>query len=428
MMANWAAPRRVSRLSTSPSPQCSRLITLSPELAELSSTATILPRSESFSAVSVHCSDLSADESLRPAIALLEGGDAPRAWAEIRPLAESGQGVATLLGGAIALQAGAVDDGIASLERALDGMVAENSAEKGRIVLAFSDEGMLVFHLNELAAIALLVYGYARAGRDQDAVQLAAQAHTMVGAEAFLALHLLLMRDRGRWVELLDAAAAANPNDRGRFEIALLKGQALENTDRRSEALDLYADLARINEDLTWLEEARRRIDRIIEWTDSQLDDLEAAGDGFAEEPLATPGAPSPPAPQPPTVAPPLRISTDGALFEFIPEPYLDGSVSLITLAKVPQPSSPDAWIERHLEGPSDVVLEQFDASSDSEWKPVLRGLLAAAAEEDDDAERLAEVIGDQAVSRYVSKLSRWTQAGVLVYLGGDAARAQGRR
>jgi len=133
---------------------------------------------------------------------------------------------------------------------------------------------------------------------------------------------------------------------------------------------------------------------------------------------LATPGAPSPPAPQPPTVAPPLRISTDGALFEFIPEPYLDGSVSLITLAKVPQPSSPDAWIERHLEGPSDVVLEQFDASSDSEWKPVLRGLLAAAAEEDDNAERLAEVIGDQAVSRYVSKLSRWTQAGVLVYLG----------
>jgi hypothetical protein len=35
----------------------------------------------------------------------------------------------------------------------------------GAVVFAFSDEGMIVFDVNSLAGVGLLVYAYARAGR-----------------------------------------------------------------------------------------------------------------------------------------------------------------------------------------------------------------------------------------------------------------------
>ncbi len=58
----------------------------------------------------------------------------------------------------------------------------------------------------------------------------------MTGTEALLALNLWLLRDKGRWEELVAAADEGNPNDLGRFEIQLLRGVALSNLDQLEEA------------------------------------------------------------------------------------------------------------------------------------------------------------------------------------------------
>ena len=130
----------------------------------------------------------------------------------------------------------------------------------GAVVLAFSDEGMIKFDANALAGVALLIFAYARAGRGEDAVTLARDAHRVVGAEGFLALQLLLLRDNERWHDLLAAAEAADPHDHGRFEIMLQKARALEKTGRSTEALRAYNDLAIIDFDLPWLVAARQRL------------------------------------------------------------------------------------------------------------------------------------------------------------------------
>ena len=123
----------------------------------------------------------------------------------------------------------------------------------GAIVFAFSDEAMLMFDVNSGAALALLVFAYARDGRSDDAVRLADKAFQITGAHAYLVLQLWLLRDAERWDDMLLAAERADPEDRARFEIDLLCARAFEASGHDVDALERYRRVGAIDVDLIWV-------------------------------------------------------------------------------------------------------------------------------------------------------------------------------
>ncbi len=287
------------------------MIELHPELTSLAPTCRILPRIEDWPAVHITLSDLELHPSLVSAAEPLAHGDTEAAWQALRAEVQTSP-LAALVGGGIGLQAGDTSGAIDALEASLSAAVIEVPPVNGAVVLSFTDEGMIVFDLNSLAGVGLLVYAYARAGRREDAVELAEAAHRVIGAEGFLALELVLLRDAKRWDDLLAAAERADPSDIGRFEIQLLQAQALEEVGRRADADLIYSKMAQIEVDesevgLTWLRTVQRRCKAIEAGLGSdELDAGDLADTPTAYDPLnsrvAAPlsaGGPTPTSPSP---------------------------------------------------------------------------------------------------------------------------------
>jgi tetratricopeptide (TPR) repeat protein len=442
------------------------VVTLSADLRDLASTCPVLPRSREFApgeSSSVQISlEPATDDPLGRAVAHLEAGDTQGAWTLARPLVGTQGGDAALIGGALALAADDLDGAITALEGLLSGPTVSQQPVGGYVVLAFSDEGMLCFDVNSIAGIALLVFAYAREGRIDDAVELAAQAHRVVGAESLLALQLQLLRDEKRWEELLGAANSADPSDNGRFEIAMLRGQALEELGRDAEAISIYADVANIDADFAWIDEARHRLERLGGNADSaDLDDTVSGEHSLTSsyDPLRPAGLAGDrrcgprPAGQPPTRASSAQlVRVDLSLGG-----YLDGYVSVRPISAVQANTPAGTWLEPLRDSPQpklvtesspqgrqhwvnetvETVLNRLDAAIDAEprlvglrrqpdhdevaakqWQRVLAALLAAAAGSDDSVERLADVLVSQDARMYVEELGQWCDAFISTYIG----------
>ncbi len=276
------------------------MITLDPSLTELAPTCRAIPHYHDLGAVYLNLTDMPApDPALAGPLEVLKGGDVQGAYRLAGLPAREYDGLAAVVAGAIALQAGDAETGIASLERALSGPTFEGPPGDALIAFSFTDEGHLLFDVNSVGAVGLLIYAYARAGRSEEALELAETAHTIVGAEGFLALQLMLLRDAERWEALVTAAGGHDRDDRTRFEIKLLQGQALEELGREDEAMEIYDLLAYLGRDLepdeqlTWLTEATRRRDRLAGAGVAIADPLNNDDDALHEdEPRLQPVAP----------------------------------------------------------------------------------------------------------------------------------------
>jgi tetratricopeptide (TPR) repeat protein len=422
------------------------VVTLDPSLAELAPTCRILPHYRDLGAVYLNVTDMPApDASLVGALEVLKTGDIQHAYRLAGLPAREYDGPAALVAGAIALQAGDTDTGIATLERSLAGPAFEAPPDDALIALSFTDEGHLLFDIDSLGAVGLLIYAYARAGRSEEALELASTAHNVVGAEGFLALQLMLLRDAKRWEDLVTAAERHDPDDRGRFEIRLLQGQALEELGRREEAMEIYALMAYLgrdlepNEHLTWLTEATRRRDRLAREGvalpdafkgDEDLDDL------LADQPRYSPlrqaelpdetfvALPPPESPMPS----PQGTRHEGGAFLQLDGQGLSGYVKLS-----PVNDTGDYWIRllRETESP-EGVLEELDrvmessGADDLAWQRILAGLLACSAQRDDAAERLAAALSDPGSGRYIAAVPRWLDAMVSTSVGESSLISSG--
>jgi hypothetical protein len=333
------------------------------------------------------------------------------------------------------LQAGDTPAGIVALERALDGPAFEAPDEDGLIAFSFTDEGHLIFGVNSLGAVGLLIFAYARAGRDDDALDLAAETHRVVGAEGFLVFQMLLLRDAERWVDLVEAAAGHDPTDGARLEIRLLQGQALEELDRFDEAMQVYDGLARLgtalnpDEELPWLTEAALRRDRLaaagVFLPDAELDDdTKALADEPRYSPLRqaelpadaalAPGPPSTPMPAP------QGFQYEGAVFLELDAQVLSGSVAL----RHGFVESRNRWIQMVVDDGPKAALQELAlamntaGADDLVWQRLFAGLIGCAAGGEDAPKLLAEALRDPQASRYLAAVSRWFDGMVSVSIG----------
>ncbi len=413
------------------------MVTLDQSLAGLAPTCRIIPHYRNLGAVYLNLTDMPApDAALAEPLELLKGGDVQGAYRLTGLPSNEYHDLAALVAGAIALQAGDTDAGIAALERALAEPAFDAPSGDWLIALSFTDEGHILFDINSLGAVGLLIYAYARAGRSDDALNLADDAHRVAGAEGFLALKLMLLRDVDRWEDLVSAAEGHDREDRGRFEIRLLQAQALEELGRRDDAMEIYALLAHVGRDLDdgeqlpWLAEAARRRDRLY-------------GEGVPLPELLTDDEGDPPANDEPRYSP-LRqgeLPDEGFIAPSpppIPLPAAQGhqytgSASLQLDTQIlsgdarlsPLRDERDYWMEllEATESPEEVLaeLEQRMESSgpdDLPWQRILAGLLSCTAQSTDAVGRLAAALSDPAAGRYLAAVPRWLDAMVSVSVG----------
>ena len=285
---------------------------------------------------------------------------------------------------------------------------------------------------------------------------LARDAHRVVGAEGFLALQLLLLRDNERWHDLLAAAEAADPHDHGRFEIMLQKARALEKTGRSTEALRAYNDLAIIDFDLPWLVAARQRL---ATQTKADMTEaiqpppgLDSAGDGptfasrgaFVYDPLRPlVGAPTREGPTP--GVPPAADRSSSALRSKLAlvsaslslGGYLDGRVTVYPFPGPNDSLPPATWLDLLKEQTVGVVAQRLNAAIASEppakgfrkrpdpaviaarpWQRVLAALLSAAANDADSAERLVQILESSECRAFVDNLDSWLDATITSVIG----------
>ena len=412
---------------------CPVVVELSSELRALASTCRILPRSVEFSSIHVWLGDLDEDDPLERAINRQFMGDVHGAWALARPLIGSHGGTAAVVGAALALAAGDADSAIAALEALLAGPTVREDA--GSVILPVSDGGMLVFEVNSLAGIALLVHAYAQAGRRAEAIELAVRGYDAVGAQALLVLKLLLLRDGERWGELLGAAEDGDPYD---DEVRLLRGQALEETGRHAEALRLYLDIASDDMDLTWINEARRRADRLITVVDPAEVDTGDVGDqqrydAVLYDPLNAVSLPPDQrsGPSPEGGAPAITLAARVRHVDLSLGGYLDGRVWAYPMR------APEKWLASFDEGPPEAWLDRLDAAiaiaprtvglrrrpdpdqvAAKRWQRVLAALLSAAATRDEATRRLADVLAARDSRIVVEGLGDWWDAHIDVTIG----------
>jgi tetratricopeptide (TPR) repeat protein len=382
-----------------------------------------------------------------------------------------GGGSSALVGGSLALKAEAIEEAIVAFEALLNGPTVADPPVAGAVVLAFS-LGMISFDINSLAGVAMLIFAYARAGRADDALRLAGQAYRVTGAEGFLDIQLGLLGDAKRWQDLLDAAEARNPDDIGRYEIEMRRGEALEELRERAAALQIYADIASLHADLTWIHEAQTRRDRLMAFGDSlsalpepsghqsELDAKVAAveeaedasfqtGDGkrhldedaFVYDPFGLPDLPTDrhaaklPTGEPPPPRFSMRIFVSLGLFL---ASTLSGEVSVsCTPQDQSYPGQPAAtWLALLDTEPVDAVLDRLDAAIAAEppggsgyqpdpaelaaklWQRVLAAMLAAAAERSDASDRLASVLLGEDTRELVDTLSGWFPGSVVSLIG----------
>lgn len=412
------------------------MVTLDQSLAGLASTCRIIPHDRNLGAVYLNLTDMPApDATLAEPLEVLKRGDVQAAYRLTGLPAREYHGPAALVAGAIALQAGDTDAGIVALERALAEPAFDAPLGDWLIALSFTDEGHILFDINSLGAVGLLVYAYARAGRSDEALILADDAHRVVSAEGFLALKLILLRDADRWEDLVAAAEGHDPDDRGRLEIRLLQAQALEELGRREEAMEIYALLAYLGRDLDdeeqlpWLAEAARRRDRLHRegvplpelYADDELDPLAADERGYS--PLRQGDLPDEgfSAPSPPPALPAAQgYQYTGSAFLHLDSQILSGHVTLSPLR-----DERDYWMELLVatESPEEVLagLEQTMDSSEPDdlpWQRILAGLLSCAAQSEDAVDRLASALSHPAAGRYLAAVPRWLTAMVSANIG----------
>jgi len=421
---------------------------LSSDLVALADTCRILPRFRDFpKAIEMNLTGLEDEPDLAMVWTFLEGGDQERALEAAREARQRRPGAA-LLQGIVALQAGARGEAIDALEEFLADPPLHETLP-GKIVFAFTDEGVIVFDVNALAGVGLLSYAYAVDGRIDDAIALAAEANAVTGAEGFLAVELILLRDEKRWEDLLRSAEKANPHDNGRFEIRLLCGRANEELGRPREALDIYADMARIDDfDLTWLQAARARIDDLPEgdaqaslepheYTDvSEDDDAVDLYDFLSPFSAAPTERVNGPFPQgaPPAAAATSRVFGAGLSLGG----YLDGDVHVHGFAVAVHATEPPAtWLALLEERSIEDVLDQLDKTiaapvrlvglrrrpdqrelAAKQWQTILAALLSAAAGQPDAPERLTRVLLSGEARDWVERLGFWTDAMMRATIG----------
>ncbi len=372
----------------------------------------------------------------------LDAGQPGEVWELAQPLIGASQDAA-LIAGVAALQSGAAADAIRTFELLLGRPSIADPTIGGMVVFGFSDEGMVVFDVNSLAGIALLIYAYANVGRHNDAVELAASAHGTVGAEGFLVLQLQLLRDAKRWDDLLEAVETANPKDHGRFETALLKGQALEETGRLADAYIHYTDMTAIDADLPWLHEAKRRAARISDLADS-LDaeedvDLDAEEAAARYDPLrpVSPAHPDEGGPRP-TGTPHDEAPTSIVVaISLTLGGYIDGHVGLTPIELAHADLAPATWLALLDELSPAEILERLDEAIAAEpplmgfrrrpdqdvvaaksWQRVLAALFAAVAESPDAPERLADVLSADDTHGWVERTGFWMDANSASVIG----------
>ncbi len=236
------------------------MIQLSNDLRQLGPTASVLPHSDEFATSAVRINlEPKGEDPLDLAIGELRSGNADRAWQMARPHLHPDGGAGALIGGALALHVGETEAAIGAFESLLTHEAVTDPPVGGFVLLSFTDDGMLHFELNSLAGVALLSVSYAKADRHQDAIDLTATGFEITGSEALLALELLNLRDGARWSEMVEAAERAKPSGNGGFEIAMLKGEALEALGLLGDALLLYDEIGDLDVDLTWVVHARQK-------------------------------------------------------------------------------------------------------------------------------------------------------------------------
>ena len=236
------------------------MIQLSNDLKQLGLTASVLPHSDEFATSAVQISlEPKGENPLDLAIGELRNGNTQRAWQMARPHLRPDGGAGALIGGALALHVDETGAAIEAFERLLAHEAVTDPPVGGFVLLSFTDDGMLHFELNSLAGLALLSVSYAKAGRHQDAIDLTATGFEITGSEALLALELLNLRDGAHWSEMVEVAEQAKPSGNGRFEIAMLKGEALEALGLLGDALLLYDEIGDLEVDLTWVVHARQK-------------------------------------------------------------------------------------------------------------------------------------------------------------------------
>lgn len=268
---------------------------LDPEIRKVADSAVILPRTPSAEDIQISLNYLNRVPRFGDVVNLAASGDYS-AVADYLKLTADRDPVAKLLLGIVltSFKADRLREGIKYLEESLSGpLVLDQLADDDFILLSFSDEAVLKFRINSLGAVAILAFAYAVDGDHQAAIDLTSEAYTVTGTEALLALNLWLLRDKGRWEELVAAADEGNPNDLGRFEIQLLRGVALSNLDQLEEAFlafqeisdaRQYLDLSddEIQSTMPWIPAASRLADEL------DLSNQDKARLSFAAEDLAT--------------------------------------------------------------------------------------------------------------------------------------------
>jgi hypothetical protein len=232
------------------------------ELSAMRGDVKVLPRADGVPPLQMNLGE--PEHPLVPAFNRGAERDRQGAYELARTRVPSANGGDAILLAALAMEAGQFDDSIERLENVLRGPAVHAGSLKAKLVLAFTDEGMLVFQPSSLAALALLILAYAKADRYDDAIALAAAAYAAIDSAAFLVIHMVLLREVKEWHELLAVGELRPADDVAHFEIDLMRGQALEELGRESEAVALYGELAALRAD-------ERRKKTVIPWLDHAI-------------------------------------------------------------------------------------------------------------------------------------------------------------
>lgn len=431
------------------------MIQLSNDLKQLAPTASVLPRSpellqivKEFATSSVRISLVpKGEDPLDVAIGELQSGNTQRAWQMARSHLRADGGGASLIGGALALQVGETNAAIEAFERLLTNDAVTDPLVGGFVLLSFTDSGVLHFELNSLAGVALLSVSYAKVGRHQDAIDLAATGFEITASEALLALELLNLRDGARWSEMVEVVDQVKPSGNGRFEIAMLKGEALETLGLLGDALLLYDEIGDLDVDLsqgpgTWVTHARQRAAELRRkpgtegasrsGTAARLDDDPLVFDQAHDLDLRSATLPSGPSPTFSLHEAMLIVTLDLA-------DYVDGAVNVIPsgfdearvgvgrlLAVLDDQLRGEAT---GIEGISTASLDALtavtearassSATQESNQLFILEALLNAAVPHPDAVELLPQVLDEERFQPLIESFDEWCPGSVSVNISG---------